>query len=60
MRDVEDFESVFEGLNYSDGMVQKIQEYQHALGGRTFFERLLELLKIRGMLFRKTESFGAK
>lgn len=48
MLDVEDFEAVFQGLNYTDGMVQQIQENQHALGGRTFFERLLDLLKIKG------------
>ena len=49
MLDIEDFSAVFRDLNYSDGIVQKIQEYQHALGGRTFFERLLELLQIKGM-----------
>ncbi|KAH6637556.1 nuclear pore complex assembly-domain-containing protein [Boeremia exigua] len=48
MLDVEDFDAVFQGLSYTDGLVQKIQEYQHALGGQTFFERLLELLKIKG------------
>jgi len=48
MLDVEDLDAVFQGLHYSDGLVQQIQEYQHALGGRTFFERLLELLRITG------------
>ncbi|CAO2656108.1 Nn.00g049110.m01.CDS01 [Neocucurbitaria sp. VM-36] len=48
MLDVEDFDAVFQGLNYSDGIVQQIQENQHALGGRTFFERLIDLLKIKG------------
>ncbi|KAI8939763.1 hypothetical protein NX059_003506 [Plenodomus lindquistii] len=48
MLDVEDFDAVFQGLDYSSGLVTEIQEYQHALGGRTFFERLLELLKITG------------
>lgn len=48
MLDVEGFDAVFQGLHYSNGLVQQIQEYQHALGGRTFFERLLELLKITG------------
>ncbi|KAF2846016.1 hypothetical protein T440DRAFT_511168 [Plenodomus tracheiphilus IPT5] len=48
MLDVEDFAAVFQGLNYTAGLVQEIQEYQHALGGRTFFERLLELLKMTG------------
>ncbi|KAJ4404040.1 hypothetical protein N0V91_006150 [Didymella pomorum] len=51
MLDVEDFDAVFQGFNYTDGLVQQIQEYQHALGGQTFFERLLDLLKIKG---RKT------
>lgn len=49
MLDVEDFDAVFQGLKYTDGLVQQIQEYQHALGGQTFFERLLELLKIKGI-----------
>jgi hypothetical protein len=49
MLDVEDFDAVFQGINYTDGLVQQIQEYQHALGGQTFFERLLDLLKIKGM-----------
>lgn len=49
MLDVEDFDAVFQGFNYTDGLVQQIQEYQHALGGQTFFERLLGLLKIKGM-----------
>ncbi|KAF3004970.1 hypothetical protein E8E13_008054 [Curvularia kusanoi] len=48
MLDVEDFDAVFKGLSYTDGLVQQIQEYQQALGGQTFFERLLELLKIKG------------
>lgn len=54
MLDVEDFDAVYQGLNYSDGIVQQIQENQHALGGRTFFERLIELLQIKGMLQSKT------
>jgi hypothetical protein len=48
MLDVEDFSAVFRGLNYSPGLVSEIQEYRTALGGRTYFERLLELLKIKG------------
>jgi hypothetical protein len=49
MLDIEDFDAVFaDGVTYSDGIVHQIQEYQHALGGRTFFERLLDLLKIKG------------
>jgi hypothetical protein len=51
MLDIEDFDAVFaDGVTYSDGIVHQIQEYQHALGGRTFFERLLDLLKIKGTL----------
>ena len=49
MLDVEDFDAVFQGISYTDGLVQQILEYQQALGGQTFFERLLELLKIKGM-----------
>jgi hypothetical protein len=57
MLDIEDFDAVFsDGVTYSDGIVQQIQEYQHALGGRTFFERLLDLLKIKGT---STRSLGA-
>jgi hypothetical protein len=49
MLDIEDFESAFpDGVTYSDGVVQAIQEFQHALGGKTFFERLLVLLKVQG------------
>ncbi|KAL1595601.1 hypothetical protein SLS59_008239 [Nothophoma quercina] len=48
MLDVEDFDAVFQGLNYTDGLVHQIQENQHSLGGQTYFERLLELLKIKG------------
>lgn len=49
MLDVEDFDAVYQGLSYTDGLVQQILEYQQALGGQTFFERLLELLKIKGL-----------
>lgn len=50
MLDIEDFESAFpDGVTYSDGVVQSVQEFQHALGGKTFFERLLVLLKVQGM-----------
>ncbi|KAH8727047.1 nuclear pore complex assembly-domain-containing protein [Phaeosphaeriaceae sp. PMI808] len=49
MLDIEDFDAVFpRGVTYSDGIVHQIQEYQQALGGKTFFERLLDLLKIQG------------
>lgn len=50
MLDVEDFEAVYRGLYYNDGLVQEIQSYRTALGGRTFFERLLSLLQIKGKL----------
>jgi hypothetical protein len=52
MLDVEDFDRVYRGLNYNDGLVQEIQSYRTALGGRTFFERLLILLQIKGKLRR--------
>lgn len=57
MLDVEDFDAVFQGLSYTDGLVQQIQEYQHALGGQTFFERLLDLLKIKGMQRNGSKEF---
>jgi len=57
MLDVEDFDAVFQGLNYTDGLVQQIQEYQNALGGQTFFERLLDLLRIKGMRSEDSMSF---
>jgi hypothetical protein len=61
MLDVEDFETVFQipsddkgddenqnsTLEYTDGLLQRITENQRDLGGRTFFERLLELLQIK-------------
>jgi hypothetical protein len=50
MLDIEDFDSAFpDGVTYSDGIVTGIQGFQHALGGKTFFERLLVLLKVQGM-----------
>jgi hypothetical protein len=50
MLDIEDFDAVYHGLHYNDGLVQEIQSYRTALGGRTFFERLLTLLNIKGRL----------
>ncbi|KAF7451661.1 ELYS domain containing protein [Pyrenophora tritici-repentis] len=47
MKDVEDFDRVFQGLYYKDGLISEIQSFRGALGGRTFFERLLMLLKIK-------------
>jgi len=47
MYDVEDFDKIFDNCRYSPALVSAIQENQHVLGGRTFFERLLELLGIK-------------
>ncbi|KAF1956487.1 hypothetical protein CC80DRAFT_471923 [Byssothecium circinans] len=49
MHDVENFQEIFAGRSYSDGLVSDIQENQSFLGGHTFFERLLQLLKIRSL-----------
>jgi hypothetical protein len=49
MLDVEDFDAVFQHTYYSDGIVRQIQEYQHALGQKSFFERLLDLLRIKNL-----------
>ncbi|CAI6338924.1 unnamed protein product [Periconia digitata] len=46
MIDVEDYDDVFKGKSYSDGLVSDIEESQHVHHGCTFFERLLNLLKI--------------
>ena len=48
MFDVENFEEIFEDLSYSKGLLEDIQENQSFLKSPTFFERLLQLLKIRG------------
>jgi hypothetical protein len=49
MLDIEIFENVFPaGVTYTPGVVTSIQEFQHALGGKTFFERLLDVIKVRG------------
>ncbi|KAF2675909.1 hypothetical protein K458DRAFT_447784 [Lentithecium fluviatile CBS 122367] len=47
MYDVENFDAVFEHGGYSESLVNDIQTNQHALGGRTFFERLLDVLGIK-------------
>lgn len=52
MIDVEDYDDVFKGRSYSDGLVSDIEESQHILHGLTFFERLLNLLKINTSEFR--------
>jgi hypothetical protein len=55
MLDIEDYEAAFpDGVKYSSGMLASIQEFQHALGGKTFFERLLEVLKINGGAYTKS------
>lgn len=59
MLDVEDFDAVFRGLYYNEGLVQEIQSYRTALGGRTFFERLLVLLQIKGKPRRILAQAGA-
>ena len=48
MLDVEDFNAVFQGAQYNVTTFKEIEECQFILGGKTFFERLLELLKING------------
>jgi hypothetical protein len=55
MLDIEDFEAVFPGVTYTHGVVNQIQEFQHALGGKTFFERLLDLLKIKSTVVEDSE-----
>lgn len=47
MLDVEDFDAVFQGVVYTHGIQETILDHQHALGGTTFFERLMDLLKIK-------------
>ncbi|KAF2702684.1 hypothetical protein K504DRAFT_475139 [Pleomassaria siparia CBS 279.74] len=57
MLDIEEYEAVFQDdsdpsnegklLEYTEGISYEIHNSQHLLGGKTFFERLLELLKIK-------------
>ncbi|KAF2241968.1 hypothetical protein BU26DRAFT_162416 [Trematosphaeria pertusa] len=47
MLDIEEYEDVFPEGGYPASLVDSIQESQMQLGGRTFFERLLELLQIK-------------
>jgi hypothetical protein len=47
MYDIENYDTVFKQGKYSPALVNEIQSAQHTLGGRTFFERLLELLGIK-------------
>jgi hypothetical protein len=48
MLDVEDFDAVYRGTTYTDGLDQEIQSYRAALGEPSYFERLLDLLNIKG------------
>ena len=47
MRDIEDYELIFPHGSYTEALRSDIQESQSTLGGRTFFERLLELLNVK-------------
>jgi hypothetical protein len=48
MLDVEDFDAVYRGITYTHGLVEEIQSFRTALGGRSYFERLVDLLNIKG------------
>ncbi|KAF2737969.1 hypothetical protein EJ04DRAFT_550232 [Polyplosphaeria fusca] len=49
MLDIEEFEAVFpEGAEYTQRQLGEIKSHQSALGGKTFFERLLDTLQIKG------------
>jgi len=56
MLDVEDFNAVFQHTYYNDGLVRQINDYQHALGQKSFFERLLDLLRIKNLGTSAAES----
>ncbi|KAL5387476.1 hypothetical protein PMIN02_008136 [Paraphaeosphaeria minitans] len=47
MFDIEDYDQIFPYGSYAEGLRRDIAECQSTLGGRTFFERLLELLNIK-------------
>lgn len=47
MRDIDDYESIFPHGSYTEALRSDIQESQSTLGGRTFFERLLDLLNVK-------------
>ncbi|KAF2278391.1 uncharacterized protein EI97DRAFT_492868 [Westerdykella ornata] len=50
MLDADDFASVFpDDIAYDNELIEEIQENKKSLGGRTFFERLLELLQIKSV-----------
>jgi hypothetical protein len=47
MLDIEDYDAFFDSNIYPPEMVHGIEANKKTLGGKTFFERLLELLQIR-------------
>jgi hypothetical protein len=47
MLDIEDFDAIFKGHSYSQAKTNDIETNKRSLGGKTFFERLLELLQIK-------------
>ncbi|KAF2747538.1 hypothetical protein M011DRAFT_402495 [Sporormia fimetaria CBS 119925] len=47
MLDIDDFDSVFHGNVYNNALVKHIQENKKRLGGKTFYERLLESVQIK-------------
>lgn len=47
MIDIQDFDAVFP-TGYTGELVRQIKNNRKHLGGRTFFERLLDLLNIQG------------
>lgn len=50
MLDIEVFDTVFPtGAGYNNALVTQIESHKKMLGGKTFFERLLELLQIKCM-----------
>ncbi|KAH7138202.1 nuclear pore complex assembly-domain-containing protein [Dendryphion nanum] len=47
MLDIEDFDAVFRGNSYSSELVLEIERFKKIVGGKCFYERLLELLHIK-------------
>ncbi|KAF1977016.1 hypothetical protein BU23DRAFT_550957 [Bimuria novae-zelandiae CBS 107.79] len=47
MIDIEDYDALFPHGSYTEALRSDIQDSQSTLGGRTFFERLLDLLNIQ-------------
>jgi hypothetical protein len=58
MAAADEFEETFKDYRYAPALVQDISNNQHVLGGRTFFERLLEVLGIK-CASRTTQEHGA-